>query len=194
MKNIKKVLVYPLAFVLFFGLTANECLDSFEDVAIDVAIEEVKIIPVKVTQQMYDSLFELQGRENVLFQLLGEFTASEETIDEYGDRVQELNVTELRIKAVNVTERPQVGTLVWMYGQSTPGSIDSPLGGSPINFEDLEAAEQKVNISAEDIQDLQSAILKKEKIEYVIQSDFSGPAIFDLELTIVGTLKVTAAE
>ncbi len=193
MKNNSK---FKLVLVALLTLSFFACdgLDQFGDFAIDIPIEETKTIEVIVTQEMYDSMVTAQNRERVLVQIASSFKASEEEIEEYGDRVQELDVTELRVKGVNVTEIPSNGVIEWIYGQYEPGSLSETVLQNPIVLDDLVATEQTLDITGEDIEKLQDAILNKEKIDYYVRAIIDGPAIFDLDLTIVGTLKVTAAQ
>lgn len=92
MKNIKKLLIYPLAFVLFFGLTANECLDSLgEDILpnIDIPIENNKTVTLKFSQEEVDA-FEENG--TIVYV---ELDLNDPQLDEYRDQIESAKLSQI---------------------------------------------------------------------------------------------------
>lgn len=110
MKNIKKLLVYPLAFVLFFGLSANECFDGVEDLAnIEVPTEidkSVEIVSDETGNFSRTEIIELLSPE----------------IQEYSDRISDFTAESLSITVTdNIAGGSDItsGSLIFEFGTQT---------------------------------------------------------------------------
>jgi hypothetical protein len=88
MKNIKKLLIYPFSFVVFFGLTANTCLDSVENLTVDV--------PTTI-EDSFEIVVEQEGE----FFITKEIDLNNPDIKEYEDRIKAFEVSEMVFDATD---------------------------------------------------------------------------------------------
>jgi len=109
MNTIKKLLIYPLALVLFFGLTANECLDGVEDLA---TIE----VPTDI-----DETFEVKSDETGSFSRTETIELLTPELEEYSDRISDFTAESL---SVTVTDNIEGGSA------NTVGSLTFEFDGT----------------------------------------------------------------
>lgn len=155
MKNIKKLLIYPLAFVLFFGLTANECLDAVEDIAIDVPTEIVET-------------FTIQVPEAGVFTYPHEIDLNSPEVQEYRDKIESFEVSSISFDA---TDNIPAGSSICGYVNMDFGVQNLPFGSMY-----LEEAFESITLNMVDV-------LKRHVEDKVVNPADASDGMVNLELT-----------
>lgn len=179
MNNIKKLLIYPLAFVLFFGLTANECLDAVEDIAIDVPTEIVET-------------FTIQVPEAGVFTYPHEIDLNSPEVQEYRDKIESFEVSSISFDATD-----NIST-----GSSICGYINMDFGVQNLPFGSMYLEEAFESITLNMINQVKGYIETRvvnpaDASDGMINMELSGEAVdgpidVTVTMTIKGTLKASA--
>lgn len=110
MNNIKKLFIYPLAFVLFFGLSANACLDAVENLSVDVPADFVET-------------FEITISETGSYLIEKKLDMTSDEVQEYRDKIKSYTVEDIKFE---VTDNIAAGSgnssnslMTIMYGNAT---------------------------------------------------------------------------
>jgi hypothetical protein len=184
MNNIKKLLVYPLAFVLFFGLSANACLDAVEDLTIDVPTD-------------FEETFEISITEEGEFSVSKDMDMTSDEVQEYRDRLENYTVEDIKFE---VTDNLEGGSAIsdntvlsftydtdilnFNFGDNT--NIKTAL--EKITFAELQGLKQLVEQLVID----PNADVANPAIVVEFRGDAQGPIDYTVEVTIFGVLEASA--
>jgi hypothetical protein len=182
MKNIKKLLIYPLAFVVFFGLTANTCLDSLEEnLTVDVSMDFV-------------NTFTLQLEEGV-FRDTTDFDVNSPEFQEYKDRIENFSADSLQFK---VTDNLSGGSanvndnnMKFLFSNR---NIDFPFANGnlktrlePVKLRHIEGFAEVFESFV-----INDAANNDPTIQMIVSGDAQGPVDYTIELTMWGVVKAKA--
>lgn len=179
--NIKRLLVYPLALVLFFGLTANECLDAVENLTVDV--------PTTIEES-----FELKVDEAGDFEFIDKLDLNSPEVEEYRERIQNFNVTDVNFTVVDNIQS----------GSASINSFDVRMIADGRNFNmflngDSESLIRTFEeVTAEDLERLKDHFgslindVEDPNVDFVATGTASGPAHYTITMTIDGVLEASA--
>lgn len=180
MKNIKKVLVYPLAFVLFFGLTANECLDAVEDLTVDV--------PTTIVEN-----FELVIPEEGPFEQVDVLDLSSPEVQEYRERIENFTINDIKFEVVDNLSDGSAETSRFTFGVKIDGN-EIIL----VSDEAADIAESLEEISPDSLDDTKAGmegLLKTAddpKVDFFLAGNAQGPIDYSITVTIDGVLEASA--
>jgi len=176
MNNIKKLLLYPLALVVFFGLSANECLDFNADelLAIDGPIEVDKTYNI-----------DIQEGDPMEFTEIAEFETTYKGID-----VTDLKIDEMLVTIENY-EAPE--TVLMSMRFYFEGLENDPTNVSDYNLEVHNG--QTLDVAAlagAKLDEYESYLLAQDNAKmFVVTSVDKSPVKFDftfkMKLTVTGT-------
>lgn len=180
--NLKRGLLAVFSFTLmfaFFGCT--------EDLAIDVEIEETKTITVDITEEMYQAYLDsLDGKG--YYETYGFLSGDQEDIAEYKERVESMEIEKVTVKMVNETTSPAVQDGFALFFRENDNSNIETVLFIPNELR----VGVELRLDKEDFTSLEKSFVDGDDIRYRILSKLSGPAKFDLEVTVKGKLKVKA--
>ncbi|HET8860627.1 hypothetical protein [Marivirga sp.] len=181
MKNIKKLLVYPLAFVLFFGLTANECLDAVENIAVDVPTE-------------FEETFTIQVPEAGVYTYPHEIDLNSPEVQEYRDRLESFEVSAISFE---VTDNIATGSSLskdtkMVFSQARtlpfPGTIELKEKLESLTLNGLEVLKEYLEDTVVKPADASNGMINLELVGEAVD----GPIDITVTMTINGTLKASA--
>ncbi len=176
MNNIKKFFIYPLALVLFFGLSANECLDS----DLDELLEIDGPIDFERTYNV-----DIQEGDPTEFTEIAEFETTYKGID-----VTDLRIDEMELLVENYEAPETVLMSVHLYIE---GYEDDPIIIRDFNIEFNENQIIDVKSLAEaKLSEYEQYLLDLDEAKIVIETSVDrAPVKFDftfkMALTVTGT-------
>lgn len=179
MNNIKKLLIYPLALVVFFGLSANECLDSNLDELLEI-----------------DGPIEFERTNNVDIQE-GDPTEFTE-IAEFETTYKGIDVTDLRIDEMVITienyEAPE--TVLMSVNLYIEGYEDDPIRIDDYNIEFNNGQSIDVATLAEaKLSEYETYLLELDEAKIFIETSVDrAPVKFDFTFQMALTVTGTPAE
>lgn len=185
MNNIKKLLIYPLSLIVFFGLTANTCDELGEKVALEVPFDMNEIsFPVTASE----AVFEQEVRQEVDLSKVDEIEKNKKQIEEATAQSITLGVTD------NLAQGSAAAT-----GHLDFTFADGKKHSTYILFKetDLKNLDGKTYTIDEldpsgDLKDSFSKAIKEgEKITYNYLYTTSGAVDYTVTATLSATLKVT---
>lgn len=180
MKNIKKLLIYPLAFVLFFGLSANECFDAIENIAIDVPTEIVET-------------FTIQVPEAGVFTYPHEIDLNSPEVQEYRDKIESFEVSSISFDA---TDNIPTGSSICGYINMDFGGVQNLPFGSLYLEEAFESITLNMLNTVKDY--IEATVVKPaDASDGMVNLELTGEAVdgpidVTVTMTIKGTLKASA--
>lgn len=180
MNNIKKLLLYPLAFVIFIGLASNACEDAVENLAIDVPTT-------------FDETFTVTVTESGQYIIPEQIDMNSPEVQKYRDRIENFTVNEVSFSVVDNLEGGSA--------ESNDTGVAFRTAERRIEFA-LGYVNLKQRLEGLSLADLEG--LKKLLEEYVIDGasdgiidinflgDAQGPIDYTVTVTIDGVLKASA--
>jgi len=184
MNNIKKLFIYPLAFVLFFGLTANTCLDAVENLTIDVPTDFVETFEISIT-------------ESGEFSVSKDMDMTSDEVQEYRDKIENYTVEDIKFVVTDNLEGGSAlsdnAVLSFIYANDplrlifqNNENIKTRLEGTTLA--DLEGLKQMVEQIVLD----RNADVADPTIVVEFKGDAQGPIDYTVEVTIFGVLEASA--
>jgi len=180
MNNIKKLFIYPLAFVLFFGLTANTCLDAVENLTVDVPTT-------------FEETFTISVTESGEYDIVKEIDMNSPEIEEYRDRLENFTVNDV---SFSVVDNAGAGSA----NSNNTEVIFSTAGGKTIfSFGNVNLEQILQGLSLDSLEGLKELleeyVLDKAsdgKVDINFVGDAQGPIDYTVTITIDGVLEASA--
>jgi len=182
--------IFKFSLIIIFLFSAFSCntddQEMIENLTIDIPIEEKKTIEIRISKEEYDEFYSINSFGYAM-SVSGSFKVLENETIEYGERVKEINISEISIKVANIPENPEARLQIVF--NNTLNNLMSDY----FTLKDLESGET-LNLTQNDIDVIQDNILNKRDNFYQILLGFRDSISLDLEVTILGTMKVIPEE
>lgn len=188
MNNIKKILIYPLAFVLFFGLTSNTC-DSLDDIApdIEIPIDNVVVFNLEVTEEAL--------AQSSSFRVTEIIDPSSPELEKYKDQIEDFKLRDVELEVVDLLSGESEGQL---EGMEIGLDFDRDGNAEAVyiftNIEDFDS--RTLSLSDFDRGErvesaFRDAIENGQSIDLVVDARVGGPLHYQITATISGTTLVS---
>jgi len=186
MNNIKKLLLYPLALVVFFGFTANTCLDSLG--------EELDItVPFKLD----DTSFKVEASEAVTKEESKMIDLSEvDKIEEYKDRIKDAKAKSISISVTDNLQNDAVaeGDFKILYdGISFPLPEILGEGNNIMNYDGKTFTIEEIDPDGDLEGYLQTALLNGGQVIFIYDYETTGPVDYTVDIIIDAELTASAS-
>ncbi len=180
---LKRGLLAVFSFTLMFAFLGG----CTEELAIDVDITKSDTIKVDITQEMYQRYLDSSNTEDS-YKIEGKMSTDQADIAEYKERVESLDINEVKVKLANEIEVNNADEFGFSFvDEGNP--IDSI--GARYTMAQLRTG-VTLDLDQGELDRMETSFELGSPINYVLDSKLNGPTKFDLEITVNGTLKVKA--